>query len=323
MYIPEIYAKASLTEEQINAKERIGCDGIEIQLLGEMIIDRNKGIFKSAEDAYDLSLLSQHEIRVVHSPLVRGTGDITLERMADDVDGFLMEQIFLIAEEASKYHGRYTSIVIHTEEFYDRLIDMGDSWFRIVEKVGFMLQKYPHTELLIENVSPLRDIGKGKELHLSNNFAFDNVVMAEVLNKELGTNRIGVCLDTCHQMLAKKYITGIYDMVADVPAPDLSLDKYFEKYSELLRLIHLCNITGSGYGPGKHGIPFHMGTYSELKKIMDTYYSHNTKCPITLEVEETDFTICSGYKNTKDTLQRYFNESDRMMTGAYSISNMS
>lgn len=39
----EIYAKGSLTHEQLDVKESIGCDGLEVQLLGELIKDRTKG----------------------------------------------------------------------------------------------------------------------------------------------------------------------------------------------------------------------------------------------------------------------------------------
>ena len=307
-FTPPIFAKASFTKEQISVKDKIGCSGIEVQLLDEMIIDRCKGIYKPAEDAYDLSLLSQYDIRVVHCPLVQGLGDITLERMADNIDGYLMEQVFLIAEEASKCHGRLVPVVIHSEEFYDRLSDMGDSWNRIAEKVSFVLNKYPHTELLIENVSPLRGIGKGKELHLANNCMFDNILMVQKLREQTGVDRIGTCLDTCHQMLTEKYLNIIYQTVADVPIPDLSLDTFFAKNKEYIKLIHLCDIAGSGYGKGRHGVPFHAGSYVKLKKIMDTYHSYNIECPITLEVEETDYSTCDGYRITKDLIDTYYSD---------------
>lgn len=313
---PEIFAKASLTEEQISVKENIGCDGIEVQLLGEMIVDRKNGKYKSAEESYDLSLLSKHEIRVVHAPIVKGLGDITLERMADDVDGYLMDQIFFIAEEASKFHGRNTMVVMHSEEFYDRLSDMGDSWKRIVEKVALMLQRYPHTELLIENVSPLRDIGKGKELHLANNCTFDNVTMVNHLRNEISTDRIGTCLDTCHQMLTEKYLTVIYQAVADVPCPNYSIGHFVDINKNFLKLVHLCDMTGSGYGSGRHGVPFHMGSYPKLAKILKTFEDAKVDCPLTLEVEETDFSVCSGYKNTKEQVDRYFKESNGFLGGA-------
>ena len=40
---PLIYAKSQLNSEKIKVKENIGCDGIEVQLLGELIEDRERG----------------------------------------------------------------------------------------------------------------------------------------------------------------------------------------------------------------------------------------------------------------------------------------
>lgn len=302
---PEIFAKSSLNEEQILVKERIGCDGIEIQLLDEMIVDSYDDIYKSAEESYDLSLLDKHEIRVVHCPLVKGIEDITIERMADD-DSYLMDQCFYIAERASSYHGRNVLVVMHSEEFYERLTFMGNSWNRIVEKVAIMLDKYPHTELVIENVSPLKGIGKGIELHLSNNCTFDNIVMVQKLREQIGTDRIGTCLDTCHQMLAEKYLTAIYQAIADEPVPNLSMSHFFHMNKEYVKLIHLCDMAGCGHGKGKHGIPFREETSSKLSGILKMYKDFKLMCPITLEVAETDFGVCDGYRTTKDLFDKYY-----------------
>lgn len=72
-----------------------------------------------------------------------------------------------------------------------------------------------------------------------------------------------------------------------------------------LKLIHLADMTGSGYGKGRHGIPFYKKTEGKLKGIMDIYNSNNIVCPITLEVEETDFSVSSGYRQTKELISRY------------------
>ena len=151
----------------------------------------------------------------------------------------------------------------------------------------------------------MRGIGKGRELHLPNNFAFDNVDMVDRMRHILKTDRIGTCLDTCHMMLTQKYIRGLYEMVGDIAVPDLSTRKFFEMNKPFLKLIHLADMTGSGYGKGRHGIPFYKETEGKLKGIMDIYNSNNIVCPITLEVEETDFSVSSGYRQTKELVSRY------------------
>lgn len=303
---PLILAKASLTREQIEAKETVGAQGIEVQLLAEMVVNRLDKQFKYAQAVYELEALREKDVYVVHAPIIPGISDITLERLCDDGDAFLLEQIFYIANFYGQVHGRNTIIVAHSESYLEELMDVGGSWTNIVYYLNQMLHKYPHTELAIENVSPLRGIGKGKALHLANNFAFDNIEIVEALRQELQTDRIGTCLDTCHQMLTQKYITALYEMVGDVPIPDLSMSTYFERNKPYLKLVHLCNMKGSGYGKGRHGIPFNMFTAPVMEDILDLYHANDCTCPITLEVEETDFTVCDGFKSTKVLVDNYY-----------------
>ena len=109
-------------------------------------------------------------------------------------------------------------------------------------------------------------------------------------------------------MLANKYITALYNLVGDVPAPDLSMYKYFERNTPYLKLVHLCDMKGSGYGQGRHGIPFHAGTYKTLSEILDTYRKFKCNCPVTLEVEESDYSVCDGYRNTKEQVDIYYKQ---------------
>lgn len=303
---PLILAKASLTKEQIEAKENAGAEGIEIQLLDEMVVNRLDKQFCYAEAVYDLDALREKDVHVVHAPIIPGISDITLERLCDEGDAFLLEQIFFIANFYGHVHGRKTIIVVHSESYLEELIDIGGSWTNIVYYLNQMLNKYPHTEVVIENVSPLRGIGKGKALHLANNFAFDNVELVQALRQELQTDRIGTCLDTCHQMLTQKYITGLYQMVGDVPVPDLSMGTFFDKNKDYLKLIHLCDMKGSGYGRGRHGVPFNIFTAPTMNSILDLYHATGCNCPITLEVEESDYIACDGFRNTKSLVDAYY-----------------
>lgn len=301
----EIYAKGSLTHEQLDVKESIGCDGLEVQLLGELIKDRTKGHYYSPLEVFDLSALSRHNIKVVHAPLLPGEGDILLEALCDTKDIKLLDGVFYIANYFGQMQNRKCVIVLHSESFYEKLIDVSDAYKNIAKVLDSLLSRYPYTEVVIENVSPLRGIGKGKELHLANNFAFDNIVLVEKLREDLKTDRIGTCLDTCHAMLSYKYITAMYKLVGDVPVPDLAMRVYFERNASLCKLIHLSDIAGSGYGKGRHGVPFKDATYDKLVNIMDLYHEYEYTCPITLEVEETDYAICDGYRVTKELIDKY------------------
>ena len=112
-----------------------------------------------------------------------------------------------------------------------------------------------------------------------------------------------IVLDTCHQMLAEKYITGLYEMTGEFKAPDLSLRHYFEMYEDTIKLMHICGMKGSGYGKGKHGTPFKEADKDILQNIVDLKLQYAPACPATLEVEETDFAVCDGYSSTLNALQ--------------------
>lgn len=302
---PTIYAKASLSHEQIDVKNRIGCDGIEIQLLNELVADREKHIYRNTEDAFNLSEFANENIKVVHCPLLSGVGDVLLEMFVDTQDIELLDRVCYIAN----YYGteqHKTIVVIHSESYYSTVSDLGDTWERIKNTINYLLYFYPNIEIVIENVSPIRGIGKGGNMHLSNNFGFDNIEMIRRLRDELHTDRVGTCLDTCHAMLTDKYISALYREVADREPEDYSMKKFFEENKEYCKLIHLADIKGSGYGKGRHGVSFEDNPQSieRLKEIINLYKVYDYKCPITLEVEETDYLTCEGFANTKDMVLR-------------------
>ena len=65
----KILAKSALTKEQINAKVEKHADGIEIQLLSELI-DGKIGHYHFAKDVYDLDNLKKYDIYCVHAPIL-------------------------------------------------------------------------------------------------------------------------------------------------------------------------------------------------------------------------------------------------------------
>lgn len=305
--VPPIYAKASLSHEQIDVKNQIGCDGIEIQLLNELVENRQGHVYKMVSDTFNLSEFEDKNIRVVHCPLLSGMGDVLLEMFVDNEDVVLLDRVCYIANHYGT-EDRKTIVVIHSESYYSALSDLGDTWVRIRETLSKLLTAYPNIEIAIENVSPIRGIGKGGRLHLANNFGFDNVEMVKRLRDELHSDRIGTCLDTCHAMLTDKYISAIYKEVADREPEDYSMKKFFEENREYCKLIHLADIKGSGYGKGRHGVPFEDNPNSlyHLIHIIKLYKLLSYNCPITLEVEETDYSVCNGFASTKELFLKHW-----------------
>lgn len=65
----ELYAKSALNKEQLDTKVNIGYDGIEVQLLSELI-DGSIGHYKNTEDVFDLDSLKSYNIKVVHASIL-------------------------------------------------------------------------------------------------------------------------------------------------------------------------------------------------------------------------------------------------------------
>ena len=307
MNIPEIYAKAAMNHDQIQVKKELGCNGIEIQLLSEL---KGDNTWYTLESVFNLKEFENEPVSIVHAPLLSGYGDMTLEQMADIQDCTVFYETCRLADFFGKKQNKIITVVVHSETFLGFIEGLEGTFPNIEQMIFNALNQFSNIQIGIENVSPLRGIGKGNSLHLANNFKFDNVELVNKLRKDLNTNRIGTVLDTCHAMLAKKYIDCLYNEIGDRPYEDLSLDAYFRENKDTCFLIHLCGMKGSGYGKGKHGTAFHLDNPEELSKCLDIiklYNLYNYSCPITLEIEESDFSICDGYKCTKETVIECFN----------------
>lgn len=126
------------------------------------------------------------------------------------------------------------------------MIGLGDTWKRVLNSVGCLLLKYPYTELAIENITPVRNAHQ-KPLYRSNNYKFDNVVMAKELRKQLHTDRVGTVLDICHARITDRYMNELYKILGDEPE-DYSLDNFFKLNKDVIKLIHLADMRGSGFG---------------------------------------------------------------------------
>lgn len=176
-----------------------------------------------------------------------------------------------------------------------------------MKSISYVLFKYPFIELVIENVTPLRKV-YSDEVHLCNNFSFDNIELVKYLREELNTKRIGTYLDTCHATISRKYMEAVYNEIGGIKCLDYFLESYFKRNKDYAKLIHLSDAQGSGYDSGRHGVSFNNKSIGKLRGIIDLYYKYDYSCPVTLEVNEADYSICDCYKETKDTLLKVLSE---------------
>ena len=205
----QIYAKSAFKEKDMDVKVDIGCDGIEIQLLGELV-NRESGKYFQAQKVFDLEKFIDYPITVIHCPLLWhfGLSDVNIESFATN-DFELLNQVCYIANYFGKLHSKQIIVVIHSEMSMENMNVIG-ILKRIESVIQYMLSQYPYIEMAIENVTPLRKV-YGGEIHLCNNFSFDNVELVAHLREKLCTDRIGTCLDTCHAMITDRYMKAIYE----------------------------------------------------------------------------------------------------------------
>lgn len=88
---------------------------------------------------------------------------------------------------------------------------------------------------------------------------------------------------------------------------DLNLEEYFSRNEPVIKLIHLASVKDLGFKPYTHGTPFTKNDLHLLQRIMALYDKHNYKCPITLEVFETDYLNCVNFAETRANLLNLVN----------------
>lgn len=306
---PQIYAKAIVEENNIAIKEKIGCDGIEIQLMCELLKNNELGSYYYVEEVMNLKTLLDHNICVVHAPLFsyKGVADINLEQLCDSFNFKLLDQVCYLANTIGKSQNKSILIVVHSEEHKENLKMLSDGWKRVLNGIGCMLFKYTYIEFGLENVSPLRVNKQNEYLHLNNNWGFDNVEIVKALREQLHTERIGTVLDTCHATISEKIATLLSSNYEEyIDKSDFTIENYFKKNKPYIKLIHLSDTIGNGYGKGKHGMPFTEDSANTLYRYLDLYENMKLDCPITLEVAEEDYLVCDGYRKTKELVDGYY-----------------
>ena len=134
------------------------------------------------------------------------------------------------------------------------------------------------------------------------NFSFDNIELVGYLRRKLNSDKVGTCLDTCHALITDRYMSAIYDKLEDVKRMDYSLNSYFEKNRNYVKLMHISDAKGNGYGKGKHGAKFSNDNRERLVELMELYDKYRYICPVTLEIDEVNYQICNGYRESRNTL---------------------
>lgn len=294
---PLIYAKTSFSTQNAMCKHKIGCDGLEIQLLDENLDTRF-----NLEEMYPMSDFERLAVKSIHTPLSYRHNEKNCSTLLENLHDYRtfrdLHRVFQIANHFGKISNEIINIVIHSEH---DVKSMDGVWQKICENLLYVISLYPYTKLLIENVTPVEEDKSTIGYHLANNYGFETVETVNKLRNDLRTDRIGAVLDLCHAGITNNQI-GRLTIDTHLPNP-YTLRNYFREFKDVCGLIHYNWYTGDGSGTGHGTVP----TKAKCKMILDLYKEYGYTCPLVLEVREVDYLVCDNYRKAKDMIDSYYN----------------
>ena len=144
----------------------------------------------------------------------------------------------------------------------------------------------------------------GLEITLGGIF-YDNVKLANFLNEVFRTNRFGTVLDTAHILTTIRIYERIFSDYEEIKEK-FSIEKYFEKNKDVIKLIHLADLKNLGFRKGEHGVKF--DNKEDMKFFIDLYKKYEYDCDITIEITEKDYVKNENFENNFKMLNEILNE---------------
>lgn len=299
----QILAKSAADPAQIKDKLEKGCDGIEIQLLGDFLDEKN-----TAQYYYQKTFsCAGADIQVVHMPLIKHQ-DVNLELLTYPVYWKAFEKAALLSQMlAEKYHHNVV-LILHNTLTLDQYQHMPALLKEIESLLEYTFSNFSQVEYAIENILPL-ELSAGKTPLGRNGFGFDNVDLVNYFNERFGTcNKFGTVIDTCHAMASYRMLAHIFAENHNSSLEGLRLEDFFSKNQGLLKVIHLTNVHSMGFNPGEHGCSFEPDSELDtlfLERFFSLYQKYASGVPITIEVYEKDYLDSQSYLKTKNMIQNY------------------
>lgn len=299
---PIILAKSAMVKNQMQRKMDLGADGIEVQLLNELINDDDLTIKNLSKAFPNLDELLEFPVYSVHAPLCCYTEGVNvppnIEVLSQTNFVYLYKETCRLADLYGERHDRIIRVVLHTEIDVSRskIVNV-DTLARIAKVTKLMLDMFPHINICIENVLPIRAIKDNGECILGSGFGFDNVLMVEYLRNAMPDyrNAIHTVYDTCHGEIAYLTTKKLNEYNDNIDYKKYASEEFFKNNKNTCDLIHLSKTVGNGMGKGKHGQPFKEGDEDIVFDYLDRYKKYNYNCPIVLEVAENNYDLSDGF----------------------------
>ena len=296
----QIYAKSKLSQN-IYDKINKGAEGIEVHL----DTDYEKS-FKTINGHF----VKDIPIKAIHSPFISTNCDSKLDTCVDHKSSWpVLEKTMCFAQKVAEKKGWNIIVIAHLSSNVEEL-KLYDIYDDIVNYLRETIEKFPNVELAIENAT--------KRGGLNDNLVFRSICYDDTVTlvKDIHHERIGTCLDTCHAMMDVKMMKLMADFLGldrvgyDNLVVIQKLRDYFEINKDVCKWIHLANIEEHGSGRD-HGKPFKKKHKKKLRKIIDLYEEFGYTCPITIEVQEDDYSDAINFAKTKKTLESVFADKEK------------
>ena len=285
-----LIAKAD-SAEHITDRIKRGADGIEIQLL-----DR-KGVKKLTIEDVKENIDKFSAVTSVHSALSDSIGEVDIAFASEESNGYLYEA-FEIAEFIGKHFGRHVGVVIHNTFTLNEYMNLDILSFTI-NMIRTVLDRYPDTDLFIENGAP----AKTHESFAEGMAAFFEKLAG--IFKFGYDKRVFFLLDTCHAMISSDFWAYANE---DRNLFDTEYRKYFELFGPYCKEIHLSDKKGAGIIKGHHGIPFEkydFGSEARFDTTMHYIEKYMTNATICLEVPEKDYDHAENFSKMKEMVDNW------------------
>ena len=293
-----IVAKAIAKLDDIQVKHKIGCDGIEIQLYDDV----ERGELGDSAKCIEYALAN---VCSVHTPL----GDDYFSLESACCNSYYTDKLRTVcafADTIGALRDKPVLVVLH-QEMGNFDICSTNVYFYIKTTLARMLEDYKNIEFGIENLIPAIYEKETGRVTFRNNYATGSAFLVRALREELGTDRIGTVLDTCHAKLSAKIMINIGSLLGFDKMQDFSMDTYFKENADVCKEIHLASSRGFGYKEKEHGTYF--DNYQQFEELMDLYEKYNYTCPICVEIREDDYLVCENYVKTVELIKEYVDAS--------------
>lgn len=318
---PEILAKSPFSFDQIRAKEAIGCDGIEYQMLPDDFDAAGQLLSEKVIE----ELIADHPARAVHLPM-------SCCNVEDPATEPFMVAAVRIAQHSHDLRKEMEPdskierpiVVLHNEHHFDAM--RADGLDHVAALVTRLVEECPDIVFTIENTTAHRFLQKGSTM-LSSGYYDSPVKFVEYLQERVpdGTKRVFSCLDICHAAITKRHMASVAEQIKGALS-SFSLAEFFELYAPTLGLMHFAGFSGSGY-EGSHATPFVLDGFvcnesellhgsrgadeqnlSLLHEAIGLYRAHECSCPITLEINEPDVLRPRGYEASRQAFYAFWHD---------------